>query len=92
MSFAAQVRARGADAWRHPDPPAGTPPSPRFWVRFRKRWREDFSWIILAAAAAEHMAWLLVVGLLSGLAIALDNLRTIRRTPAVATVPAAPDA
>jgi phosphatidylglycerophosphate synthase len=77
MAFAAQVHERGADAWRHPDPPAGSPPPRSAWVRFRKRWREDFSWIILAAALAGHMAWLVVVGLLSSFAIAIDNLRTV---------------
>jgi phosphatidylglycerophosphate synthase len=87
MAFAAQVHARGADAWRHPDPPAGSPPPRSAWVRFRKRWREDFSWIILGAALAGHMAWLVVAGLLSSFAIAIDNLRTVLGPARGATEP-----
>jgi phosphatidylglycerophosphate synthase len=84
MSFAAQVHRRGAEAWRHPDPPAGGPPDSRL-VALRKRAREDFSWVVLAAALAEHMAWLLGCGLLSSFAIGVAALRSILRDVPLAT-------
>jgi len=78
-TFAVQVHARGSAAWRHPDPPAGSPPPASPWVRLRKRSRDDFSWVILAAACAGSMAWLLVCGLLSSFAIAAGGLWTVTR-------------
>jgi phosphatidylglycerophosphate synthase len=78
MAFAAQVRRRGADAWRHPDPPPGGPPETTL-TALRKQAREDFSWVVLAAAVAQHMAWLLGCGLVSSFAIGLASLRSILR-------------
>ena len=80
MAFAVQVHRRGIDAWRHPDPPAGAEPDSRL-VGFRKRAREDFSWIVLAGALAGHLGWLLWCGLGSSFAIGLGNLRAILRAP-----------
>jgi len=78
MAFAVQVHRRGFDAWRHPDPPAAAEPDSRL-VGFRKRAREDFSWIVLAGALGQHLGWLLWCGLGSSFAIGLVNLRTILR-------------
>lgn len=90
-AFAAQVHRRGAEAWRHPDPPPGAP-AERPFVVWRKRAREDFSLVVLAAALAGHMAWLLLCGLVSSFAIAAASWWTIRHTPgfvpAAAPVPA----
>lgn len=80
MAFAVQVHRRGTDAWRHPDPPAEAEPDGQL-VGFRKRAREDFSWIVLAGALAQHLGWLLWCGLCSSFAIGLVNLRTIGRAP-----------
>jgi len=87
MAFAAQVTRRGVDAWRHPDPPAGGPPESTLVV-LRKRAREDFSWVVLAAALAHHMGWLLYCGLVSSFAIGVTSLRSIHRTAREATLPA----
>jgi phosphatidylglycerophosphate synthase len=86
MAFAAQVHRRGDDAWRHPDAPADGPPESTV-VGLRKRAREDFSWVVLAAALAQHMGWLLWCGLLSSFAIGLVSLRELLRAPAEEPVP-----
>lgn len=80
MAFAVQVHRRGDAAWRHPDPPAGSEVDSQL-VGFRKRAREDFSWIVLAAALAQHLEFLLWCGLGSSFAIGLVNLRSIVRAP-----------
>jgi phosphatidylglycerophosphate synthase len=76
MAFAVQVHRRGAAAWRHPDPPAGSEPESEL-VGFRKRAREDFSFIVIAAVLLHHLEVLLWCGLISSYAIGLTNLRTI---------------
>jgi phosphatidylglycerophosphate synthase len=75
-SFAVQVHRRGDDAWRHPDPPAGSEPESQL-VGFRKRAREDFSWIVLAAVLLHHLDVLLWAGLVSSFAIGYTNVRAI---------------
>jgi phosphatidylglycerophosphate synthase len=85
-SFAVQVQRRGAEAWRHPDPPRDDATDGRI-VGFRKRAREDFSWIVLAAAFAGHMGWLVVCGLAGGLAVGVTGLRTIVRERAAPPMP-----
>jgi phosphatidylglycerophosphate synthase len=77
-SFAVQVHRRGAGAWRHPDPPHEEPDGPV--IGFRKRAREDFSWIVLAAAFAGHMGWLVLCGCAGGFAVGVTALRTITRS------------
>lgn len=89
MAFAVQVHRRGAAAWRHPDPPAGSQVDSQL-VGWRKRAREDFSWIVLAAALLGGIEWLLWCGLASSFAIGLGNLRTIMR-PSFAESDALPD-
>ncbi len=86
-SFAAEVAHRGAEAWRHPDPPKTQEPT---LVGLRKRAREDFSWIVLAAAVAGHMVWLLWCGLVSSFLIGASGVRTVLRAQRAARAPAAP--
>ena len=68
-----QVRRRGREAWRHPDPPATEEPQGA-WNRLRKSGREDFSLIVIASALAHQMGWLLWLGLLGAYGVGLLDL------------------
>ena len=77
-SFLRELRRRGSDALMHPDPPKGTEDSD-FWSRLQVVMRTDFSFVVLAAALAGHMAWLLWSGLAGAfIYFASDLLRMVR--------------
>ena len=73
-----QVQQRGPSAWRHPDLPFDERQTPA--KRFRKIFREDFSWIVLISACAHQMSWLLWAGMLGAHAHWLLTGLTLFRT------------
>lgn len=58
----AQVYSRGSEAWRHPDPPRTAPR--KGFERLKGGLRTDFSIVVLLAAAAGGLRWLLLGGFL----------------------------
>ncbi|MBI3323457.1 MAG: CDP-alcohol phosphatidyltransferase family protein [Candidatus Omnitrophica bacterium] len=68
-----QVKRRGAAAWAHPDPPAGTEDDD-LWRRARVLMRGDFSFVVLASALAGQMAWLLWSGFAGALVFCVSDL------------------
>lgn len=56
-----QSVARGREGWVHPDPPRAL--QPEFFDRFKGSLRSDFSVVVLLAAVAGSLGWLLWGGL-----------------------------
>ncbi|MBI3322282.1 MAG: CDP-alcohol phosphatidyltransferase family protein [Candidatus Omnitrophica bacterium] len=72
-SFLKEFQKRGGKAFRHPDPPKGRDEGD-FWCRARVLMRNDFSFVVLGAALAGHMAWLLWSGLAGALVYCISDL------------------
>ena len=71
-----QVQLRGKSAWVHPDPPNGSE-GLRFWGKLRKVFREDFSFVVLGSALAQHVSWLLWSGIFGSFFIGFSSMLAI---------------